>query len=313
MSPLKLRSGLRSGFTLIEVMIVLLIMSGIMIVITQVLTAARTTRDTIHNIRETQLAGPAILDLLENDLRAMYQFNMESANSLRVADGVVAGLDADRIDFVTLTDGLVPIRDDNNRFVRADVNEVGYCLRPNPNNNDFLEMYRRESFGVDDEPFYGGRYTFLHDRVVSFDILIFEEDGVDAEQLESWGTDSDETTGLPVRIEIELALELAPRLIREQLRVAPIHSRTVVHRRVFRFPEGLRETIQAQVMLAIPEVKAPVIDNGQGAGVSEDDEIELPGGGAGVDIETVTGGPGGSSSSGGETPDVSGLFGGGDG
>jgi len=304
-----LSSYRRAGFTLVEVLIVLLIMSGIMIVITQVLTAARTTRDTIHNIRETQLAGPAILDLLENDLRALYLFNTESSRSLQIVDRVVSGLDADRIDFVTMTDGLVPIRDDNTRFVRGDVNEVGYVLRPNPNNNDFLEMFRRESFGVDDEPFVGGNYTFLHDRIVSFDILVFEEDGVDAEELESWGTESDESTGLPIRIEIELALELAPRLIREQLRVAPIHSRTVVHRRVFRFPQALHETVASQVLLAIPEVKPPVIDNGPGGGVNPDG-IELPGG-AGAEVEIETGTQSGGDP--GSAPDLSGVFGGGDG
>ncbi len=299
-----------SGFTLIEVMIVLLIMSGIMIVITQVLTAARTTRDTIHNIRESQLAGPAILDLLVNDLRALYQFNMESSRSLQVIDRVVSGLDADRIDFVSSTDGLIPVRADS-RFVRGDVNEVGYCLRPNPGNNDFLEMYRRESFGVDEEPFSGGNYTFLHDRIVSFDILVFEEDGVDAEELEAWGSEDDENTGLPARIEIELALELAPRLLREQLRVAPIHSRTVVHRRVFRFPEGLRDSIQNQVLLAIPEVKPPVIDNGQGAGAPDlDDQGNPTGGVGGPDVQVITGGPSSGGTSGNsDAPDIGGLFG----
>ena len=64
----------RAGFTLIEVLLVLLIMSGILVTISQILSAARTSRDTIHNIRETQLSGPAILDLIEEDLRGIYVF-----------------------------------------------------------------------------------------------------------------------------------------------------------------------------------------------------------------------------------------------
>ncbi|MFT5286968.1 MAG: prepilin-type N-terminal cleavage/methylation domain-containing protein [Planctomycetota bacterium] len=303
-----------SGFTLIEVMLVLMIMSGIMVVITQVLTAARTTRDTIHNVRETQLAGPAILDLLETDLRSMYLFGFDDASSLMVTDRVLSGLDADRIDFVTTTNGMVPYRVDGTRFARADVNEVGYCLRPNPDNNDFLEMYRRESFGVDDEPFVGGRYTFLHDRIVAFDIKVFDEDGIDAEELETWGVDGDESTGLPVRIEIELALELAPRLIREQLRVAPIHTRTVVHRRVIRFPEMLRESIQRKILLAIPVVNPPVIDNGPGgvdpsqAGRADTEIDDLGSGPDGEAIQAITG-TGADTSSGDNQPDIGGLFG----
>ena len=65
----QLRRGTRAGFTLVEVLLTLLIMSMIMVSLTQILTAARTSRDTIHNIQETQLAGPAILDLVERDLR----------------------------------------------------------------------------------------------------------------------------------------------------------------------------------------------------------------------------------------------------
>jgi hypothetical protein len=214
----------------------------------------------------------------------MYTFNMPEDRCLLIQNRVVSGLDADRIDFVTTTNGLIPIRGDDSRFLHADVNEVGYCLRPNPENNDFLEMYRRESFGVDDEPFSGGHYTFLHDRIVAFDIRVFERDGIDEEEIESWGTDADEGTGLPARIEIDLALELAPRLIREQLAVAPIHARTVVHRRVIRFPERLRKEVRSHITLAVPDVRPPVIENGAGG-------LATPGGGDGSDVEIQTEGP----------------------
>jgi prepilin-type N-terminal cleavage/methylation domain-containing protein len=267
--PLEAR---RSGFTLIEVLLVLLIMSGILVTISQILTAARTSRDTIHNIRETQLAGPAILDLIENDVRALYAFNTDAPRVLRVRDGVVGGLDADRLDLITTTDSLVLTRDKANRFMRADVNEVGYCVRQNPDNNDFLELFRREAFGVDDAPFEGGYYTFLHDRIVSFDIRVFEEDGIDAEELESWGTDHDEFSGLPARIEIELALELAPRLMREQLTIAPIHARTVVHKRIIRLPQLLRETLQLRPLLAIPVVKPPSLEQESAGGAADAEE-----------------------------------------
>ena len=64
-----------SGFTLVEVLLTLLIMAGIMVTITQVLTGVRKTRDEIHNIQERQLSGPAILSRLERDLRAMFVFD----------------------------------------------------------------------------------------------------------------------------------------------------------------------------------------------------------------------------------------------
>ena len=202
-----------AGFTLIEVMLTLLIMAGIMVTITQILTAARQSRDTIHNIQESQLAGPAILDRLERDLRGLFTFNRDRSQLIRIQNRVLSGFDADTIDFVCSVDSLIPYRPaPNEGFLRADLNEVGYCGCGNrPESDDFLEIYRREDFGIDEEPFDGGNYALLHDRIKGLNIEVFEEDGLDAEPVESWSTGDDETNGIPARIEIELTLELAPR------------------------------------------------------------------------------------------------------
>ena len=57
-----------AGFTLAEVLVTILIMGGILVSITQILHAARMSRDTINNLRERQLAGPAIMDLIEDGI-----------------------------------------------------------------------------------------------------------------------------------------------------------------------------------------------------------------------------------------------------
>ena len=67
----------RAGFTLMEVILTLLIMGGIMVTITQILTASRQSRDTIHNIQESMLAGPAILERIEEDLRGLLVYDRE--------------------------------------------------------------------------------------------------------------------------------------------------------------------------------------------------------------------------------------------
>ncbi len=246
---------LRAGFSLVEVLVTLLIVGGIMVAITQLLEAARLSRDTIHNIQETQLAGPAIMDLVERDLRALSIYDRRKDELLRVVDRVVHGLDADSLDFVATTDGLVPT-EVNRRYVRSDVNEVGYRLRPNPVDDDFLEIYRRESFGVDEEPFDEGSYTFLHDRVKQFDIQVYVEDGPDAEPQDDWGFDSDED-GLPLRLEISLTLELSPRVHREQLRYVSIDRRTVTYRRVIRLPQILIDALRVEPVPLIPVIGDP--------------------------------------------------------
>ncbi|MEO0649906.1 MAG: type II secretion system protein, partial [Planctomycetota bacterium] len=237
-----------AGFTLAEILVVIMIMSGILVAITMVLSSARHTRDLIHNIQENQLAGPAILDHMERDIRSVFVYGRPPEDALRILDRTVAGRDGDRIDLISATNSLVLTEDlSADVFLRADFNEVGYCLRENPRNEDFLEIYRRESFGVDEEPFEGGRYTFLHDRVKGLNIEIFEEDDTvdeEAEPLDEW--DGIDKVGLPARVEITLTLELAPRLVREQLSLASVDKRTVEYRRVIRFPQYLRDSVALQ-------------------------------------------------------------------
>lgn len=258
----------RAGFTLAEVLVTVLIMGGIMVSVTQILHTARTSRDTIHNIQETQLAGPAIMDMLERDLRGLCIYNRTKEDHLRVKNRVMLGVDGDSIDFVTTTDNLVQ-RYDIDKFLRSSINEVGYRLRPNPAYDDFLEIYRREDSGVDEEPFDGGEFTFLHDRVKDFDIQVFSEDGTDAEPFEDWGLEESEDIGVPARLEITLVLELQRRIEREALMRAPNYLTEVTYKRVIRLPEWLRvdeEQIPVPLIPSAGDQDDPDSDSGQNQG-----------------------------------------------
>jgi prepilin-type N-terminal cleavage/methylation domain-containing protein len=287
----------RAGFTLVEVLLVLLIMGGIMLSMTEILTAARTSRDTIHNIQETQNAGPAILDMVERDLRGLSVYDRTRMKHLRIKNRVTLGFDADSIDFVTSTDSLV-LHEEGQRFVRGDQNEVGYRLRPNPENDQFLEIYRREGYGVDDEPFEGGNFILLHDRVKGFDIQCFRKDGVDEQPVDEWAAqDKSEDIGLPARIEITLTLELAPRLVNEQLLVQSIDRRTVVYKRVIRFPEPLRLAEEKLPVPAIP--RTPSATGAAGGANGQGGTLEV--GGMGGRRRGGGGRPGGGSGPGGSS------------
>lgn len=100
-------SRARAGFTIMEVIVTILIMAGIMVSISQILTAVRNTRDRIHNMQEAHLAGPAILDRIEGDLRALDVFARDPALTLRVTNRALQGLDADSLDFVATTNSAV--------------------------------------------------------------------------------------------------------------------------------------------------------------------------------------------------------------
>jgi prepilin-type N-terminal cleavage/methylation domain-containing protein len=294
----------RAAFTLVEVMVVLLIVSAIMLAMTQLLEAARISRDAIHNIQETQLAGPAIMDLIERDLRALVTYDRAPDKLIRVRNRVVLGHDADRIDFVTATDSVVPVEIDR-RWVRSDVNEVGYVLRASPRDDEFLEFYRREDFFVDEEPFAGGAYTFLHDHVKHFDIQVFDEDGRDAKPLEEWG-EREEQTGVPKRIEIRLTLELAPRLSQEQQHYSPMGQRTVTYTRIIRFGEDLLAQVEFSPIPTIPTLGAAPNANGAGGAAAGGAGGVPPGGGGAGDGSDRgggnRGGGGGGGAAGGAAP-----------
>ena len=268
-----------AGFSMVEVLVALLIMALMLTSITRMLTTVRTTRDHIHNTQETMLAGPAIMDMVERDLLAVFTLDRPKDLHLRVRNRVELGLDADRIDFVTTTDGKEWEMFED-RAARADLNEVGYVARPNPEYDEFLELYRREDFGVDDEPFSGGRYTFLHDRVMSFSIEVFSEDGVDAEVLEEWGVlaGDEETSGLPAWVRISMTLELAPRLLREQLVRTDPGDRVVTYTRIVRFPNVLRVALDDSPRLALPAQRP---DTGAGGPTGPIDATGAGGGGFG--------------------------------
>jgi prepilin-type N-terminal cleavage/methylation domain-containing protein len=236
----RLAASRRGGFTLIEVMVTIAVMGLMLAGITQILSSVRFARDIIHNEQEQYLAGPAILDQMERDLLAIFVTGIPLADHLKIENKVVGGADADRIDFFSSTNSLL-WTDDGGRKVRADVNEVGYCLRPNPTEDDFLELYRREGFGIDRDPHEGGRYIFLHDRVRGLNIEVFGERGPEdvAEPLEEWGQDRNDpdTQGLPAYIRITLEIELEPRLLQETL----LYTKQLkTYTRIVSLPEALR-------------------------------------------------------------------------
>ena len=286
------------GFTLVEILLTLVLMAGIMVTVTQILTRARQVRDQIHNVQERQLIGPAILNLIERDLLALHIYNRPLDELIRIEDRVLSGLDADKLDFVCTTDSLVPFRRyEGEKFRRADINEVGYRLRVSPASDDFLEIYRREDFGVDEDALQGGSYTLLNDRVKGFDIQVYDEDGPEAEPIEEWGTDpeNEERIGLPRRIEITLILELQPRQVASGQRS---QEREITYHRTIRLPADL---LLAQEVHPTPAIPVPVEPNttevGGPAGGSQTISGDGGAGGGGDvgvgDILNGTGGGGG--------------------
>jgi hypothetical protein len=170
-------------------------------------------------------------------------------------------------------------------------------LRPNPRNDEFLEVYRREDFGVDDEPLEGGEYTFLSDQVKGFDIEVYAEDGPDLDPLDEWdsGSDNEELTGLPAAVKLSITIELKPRIDRESLDPSSFSKRTVTYTRWVRFPEDLRFAAGQFPRLAVPPSPTSPTDpaaaggGGEGGETTTGNTATQTGGGGGGGRETKGG------------------------
>lgn len=217
----------RAGFTLMEVMIALGIMALVMVALYSTLNASLRARDQIEVESRTVRLGPQILDIIEADLRRAWILDIEGDHVFLGESRTIDGEPADSITLLSNVDSSVTRRV-GEREVESDVCETGYRLRRNPELPDVMELWRRQSFHVDEDPMKDGAYERLHDRVVRFQVRYRERMDQYADVLMEW--DASKTHRLPALVEIELALEAVPRTVAD-LGKLDAASRTLTYKR----------------------------------------------------------------------------------
>lgn len=238
MIPVSRRDS-QTGFTLMEVMIAMAISAMIMTAVLGSLDYTQRAVDAIHNIVETENAGPRIMEHIRQDLSSLAVRDAENYRVLKGVNGIQGGADADRIDFLARRHSFWATKDwRSDRMLHAPLVEVGYMLRPHPRYPEFLELYRREDFLFDDEPFQDGDYSLMYDRVIHFDIRYYEEPAYDPNWEEDW--DSEEREALPYAIEVQLELEVQPRRSLESLGILGANRSRLLFDDWFTIPDSTR-------------------------------------------------------------------------
>lgn len=209
------------GFTLIEIVLATtlfaLLMSSYYIIVINVMTL----EDVARSERSFASIGPAVLDLMEDDLLSLYTHPREPKTfPFRGTDDSLGSEPADRMDFVAHRPSVHQESFWTDSWLRAPVNEVGYRLATGGSDDrgDVRKLYRRERFHVDEQPLEGGEYFEMYDRVVSLDITYAgyraeEEERTSLDQLgtrsldrfESW--DSSERGAFPTAVIIVFTIE----------------------------------------------------------------------------------------------------------
>jgi len=207
-------------------------MSLVMIALYTTLDVTLKARDQIEIQGRVARLGPQILDLIESDLRRAWVLDIEDDKVFLGESRTIDGEPADSLSFLTNVDSSVTHRV-GEREVSSDVCETGYRLRRNPDLPDVLELWRRQSFHVDEEPLKDGVYELLHDRVVRFQVRYLNTMDPQEEELHDW--DASLMHRLPAAVEIELALEAVPRSLADDSKAASsaaAANRTLVYKRV---------------------------------------------------------------------------------
>lgn len=239
----------RSGFTLVEILVALLLTALVMTSVFGVLHDGLAARDRIHNLSQLQRTGPLILDRIESDLRAMAPFNVGGRKVFSGRNNAIGGADADPFDFVALQPATVDV-EVRDRLLRPRLVELGYRLRQNPNERMFLELWRREDAHLDTEPFGGGSFTKLYDKITNFNVTYFAEPGSNARAEDQWA--SEERQMLPQRVQIDIELEIEPRVESSTQREADFRRRRSF-RRVFNLDEDLNRMLLADLRPHLPD------------------------------------------------------------
>jgi len=220
---------MKRGFTLIEILVATALFALLMGAYYTAFTNVLILEEYARNQRAFSSVGPAILDLVEDDILSAYTNPRElAAYPFRGEDDSLGSEPADRVMFVARRSSIAQeefFGRDN--WVRSPVNEVGYRMaRGRAELGNVRRLYRRESYYVDDSPLQGGDYFEVYDRVVGFDLLYIgyraEEEARESQdsaaenefdKFESW--DSEERKGLPSAVIITLVIE-APQISRER-------------------------------------------------------------------------------------------------
>ncbi len=255
---LRSRSG-RRGFTLIEVIVTLGIVGIMMAAIYECLFKTLQAKRISENAVAGSRVGPLLLDQIERDVKQLFAYNIAHGKVLSTKDDRINGMDADRISLVSATQrstsALVLNRHGSDKVIFSNVNEVGYTLTANKENPDFLVLWRREDFYVDDDPLKGGKAIKLYQRVRGFNIAYYGSLEKDAERKDDW--DLEKEKHLPAAMEITLSLEVEPRNVGDFVSAEELERRQYTFKRWIVMPTDL-----ASIVAVRPNIPSAVSDDG---------------------------------------------------
>ena len=199
----------RLGFTLLEVIVAIAILSLVAVMVYSAFFSMARSKRNLEDVASRYQQGRAALDRMARELSAAFVSAHRPFTQVQsVRETAFIGSDErpiDRIDFSSFS--YRRLRRDAHESDQA---ELGYFGSPDPENRDKIDLVRRVSKYIDDDPLRGGVIQVLAEDVASLEITYL--DPLTGEWTDSW--DSTQPAGqlgrLPSQVWITLELNGGP-------------------------------------------------------------------------------------------------------
>lgn len=192
------------GFTLVELLVAVVILSLISLLIYNAFASMKRSREGIERVDDRYREGRLAMTRMVRELQSAYISLHAPINSSLLVQKTAfvgtTGTPADRVDFNSFSNR----RMDKNSHV-SDQCELSYFGSPNPELSGVTDLARRISTLLDLEPRKGGRVDVLATDIDLFDLQYL--DPMTGNWVETWDTTSG-ITGQPARLPVQMRILL---------------------------------------------------------------------------------------------------------
>jgi prepilin-type N-terminal cleavage/methylation domain-containing protein len=208
------RAPREGGFTLLEVTVAAALLAIVVAFVYSLLGNTVRGTDMVRRGLEAPKVQNAILSQVFRDFRYAWWPDFVGNAGFLGSNRSMGGKDADRVDFVTARPTRLARFDEAGGEKdpgESPLTEVGYAVRRNDEHGEWLELWRREDFFVDDNPTAGGSYTLVYDKIRKFNLLYYpnpNELAPEEKGLDEW--DSRIRKAIPYAIILEIWFDVGP-------------------------------------------------------------------------------------------------------
>ena len=192
------------GFTLVELLVAIVVLSLISMLIYSAFASMKRSREGIERVDDRYREGRLAMTRMTRELQSAYISLHAPINSSlliqRTAFVGSTGTPADRLDFNSFSNR----RLDKNSHV-SDQCELSYFGSPNPDLSGVTDLARRVSTTLDLDPKKGGRVEVLATDIDLFDLQYL--DPLSGNWVDTWDT-TQTLTGQPARLPVQVRILL---------------------------------------------------------------------------------------------------------